>query len=90
MQTLAHSANVCGCESLWLITVFVLSADAGSGSGDDGKITHLIHPPPPPLLHSAYAALFLICFSLSSLLQHKKVVFPQIEHKQTQLYAQIS
>lgn len=75
---------MCVCSSPWLITVFVLSADAGSGSGDDGKITHLIRPPTPPLLQLCIRCCFSsICFSLCSSLWHKTFYFPHVEHNFT-------
>lgn len=47
-DTHSGSADVCRTLSLFLNDCLLSSADAGSGSGDDGKITRLL-PVPPPL-----------------------------------------
>lgn len=67
-DTHTGSADVCGTVSLFLNDCLLSSADAGSGSGDDGKITHLLPVPPPPPLSppsSSSSSSSLCCFSMS-------------------------
>lgn len=61
----------CGSVSFFLNNCLLSSADAGSGSGDDGKMSRLplvlclaVFPPPPPRpphLHRLFASLYCLC-----------------------------